>query len=129
MNLTATYNLPQVKDVMLRSELEAVVKNQMDQKNNFNSKMQSIIKQEEIDKILSRSKSVSFNDLVEIRHVPRIILAAVCLNGNYLLSSQMRKLAYKDWSPGDKQPFYQYFLNMDFLGGLVLILIAWITDT
>lgn len=27
MNLTATYNLPQVKDVMLRSELEAVVKN------------------------------------------------------------------------------------------------------
>ena len=40
MNLTATYNLPQVKDVMLRSELEMVVKNQMDMKNNHNSKMQ-----------------------------------------------------------------------------------------
>jgi hypothetical protein len=60
----------------------------MDNKrNHVNTKMQQIIKQEEIDKILSRSKSVSFNDLVEIRHVPRIILAAVALNGNYLLSS------------------------------------------
>lgn len=44
MNLTATYNLPQVKDVMLRSELESIVKNQMDQKSNFNTKMKQIIK-------------------------------------------------------------------------------------
>jgi hypothetical protein len=43
MNLTATYNLPQVKDVMLRSELELVVKNLMGKKH-LNTKMSKIIK-------------------------------------------------------------------------------------
>jgi hypothetical protein len=90
MNLTSAYNLPQVKDVMLKSELEEIVKNQLDKKN-LDSKRSKIIKQEEIDKILSRSKSVSFNDLVEIRNVPRIIFSAVCLNGNYLMSKKMRE--------------------------------------
>ena len=40
----------------------------------------------------------------------------------------MRKLAYKDWKPSNKHPF-NYLLDLDFIGGLMLILIAWITDT
>jgi hypothetical protein len=43
MNLTSTYNLPQVKDVMLRSELELVVKHLVN-KTNMNSMMKNIIK-------------------------------------------------------------------------------------
>ena len=54
----------------------------------------NIIKQEEIDRILSRSKSVSFNDLIEIRNVLRIILAAIFLNANYQLSSGVKKRAF-----------------------------------
>ena len=74
---------------------------------------------------MSRSKSVSFNDLVKIRHVPRIILAAVALNANYLLSSQMRKQAYKSASPDSVQLIW----NLELMGGVLLILVGLISST
>ena len=44
--------------------------------------MKKMKRHEEIDKLLSRSKSVSFNDLVEIRGVVRIVFAAVFMAFN-----------------------------------------------
>lgn len=55
--------------------------------------MQKIKKKEIITQILSISKSVSFNDLVEIRNVKRIIAAAVCLTCNEMISKEVFKEA------------------------------------
>lgn len=41
--------------------------------------------------ILSLSKSVSFNDLVEIRNVKRIIVAAIFLTCNEMISKDVYK--------------------------------------
>ena len=41
-------------------------------------------RKENIQSILSKSKSVSFNNLIEIRNVKRIILAALCITINFL---------------------------------------------
>ena len=45
--------------------------------------------QEEIDKALGKSQSISFNDLWNIRHLRRVIFAMVCLTVNYMISRGM----------------------------------------
>mmetsp|Transcript_8226 Transcript_8226/g.13767 ORF Transcript_8226/g.13767 Transcript_8226/m.13767 type:complete len:424 (-) Transcript_8226:38-1309(-) len=142
MNLISIYRLPQVKFVMLKSEFFQLVDKNIQKKDasgssgndfgsNNNTSMQKsnidqikkIKRDEEIDKVLSRSKSVSFNDLVQIRNVKKLILAAVCLTGNFLISHGFHKVKMK----GDKHNVVLNVLNVDFLGGLLQIIIGLIS--
>jgi hypothetical protein len=50
-----------------------------------------IKKKEELDKILSKSKSVSFYSLLEIGNVNRIIICALCLTVN----NQIMRIRFK----------------------------------
>ena len=48
-------------------------------------------KKEAIDNILSKSKSVSFNNLIEIRNVKKILIAAICTTVNYQIAIRLGK--------------------------------------
>ena len=53
--------------------------------------MKQVKKQEEIDRILNKSKSVSIYDLFQIRNVPRIIACAVCMTVNVYITRVIYK--------------------------------------
>jgi CRISPR/Cas system CMR-associated protein Cmr3 (group 5 of RAMP superfamily) len=48
-----------------------------------------VIFQEEVDKALGKSQSISFNDLLKIRHINRVIFAMVCITVIYMISRGM----------------------------------------
>lgn len=82
MNLTAHFRLPIIQSVILKSEFrDHIIKLRGEQV----TKLQQIELDEEIDRKLSKSQSVSFTDLIEIKHVRRLTFASVCLTINYLI--------------------------------------------
>lgn len=97
--------------------------------------------------ILSISKSVSFNDLVEIRNVKRIIAAALCITCNEMISKNVFKQTAnapsgnitKDESPADQiytdqinsSSEYKRFLNIcntDLMTGIIMMIFGYFSS-
>lgn len=96
INLTAIYGLPNVKNILLKSEFMETLRQKIYKQAASEGKLskradkqRDTMYQEEIDKALGKSQSISFNDLWKIRHLRRVIFAMVCLTVNYMISRGM----------------------------------------
>jgi hypothetical protein len=88
--------------------------------------------QEEIDKALGKSQSISFNDLWKIRHLRRVIFAMVCLTVNYMTSRGMSAKIQVSFSEHlDSGSCEKYnlgvnnILNTDLLGGILMMILGY----
>lgn len=90
MHLTSYYRLELVNNVILKSEFKKIIALKMEQENQmmdvqsngFLKEMKNIEIEEHLNKVLTKSKSVSFNEVIESRHVVRMILACIFTNFN-----------------------------------------------
>lgn len=82
---------------MLKSEFLLMVEKNLGKHSSGlqQEQIRAIQRKEEVEKILSRSNSVSFNDLVKIRNVCNLIFAALCLTVNSLISHSLQKKVLK----------------------------------
>lgn len=89
-----------------------------------NLEMKQIKKQEEIDKILSRSRSVSLYDLFRIRNVNRILICCLSM----ALTDYNAKLIYKTLfgQPKDSMAYLKNVTNPNFLIGLNMVALSMI---
>ena len=88
--------------------------------------------QEEIDKALGKSQSISFNDLWNIRHIRRVIFAMVCLTVNYMISrgmsAKIQVSCSNSLNSGSCEKYnigVNNILNTDLLGGMFLMILGY----
>lgn len=138
------YALPKVNKVMRKSDFLNLIEDMEAQKYNENRRQSQLAiaginetqeestteeahirnkKREEVGKLLSTSKSVSFNDLVEIKNVVRLISAAIFLT----INMQIVRIKYKQATM--KKRWDVYLLNTDLIGGLCILVIGIVSST
>lgn len=76
--------------------------------------------------MLSRSESVSFNDLLRIKGVARIIFAAVQMQMNNMIADANLEVAFSH-NPTEKQYKLSSIFNIDFSAGILLVIIGFIS--
>ena len=83
-------------------------------------------KKEEIEKILNKSQSVSFHDLMNIRNITRIIFCAMFLTCNMYIG----RIIYKNvFSKDGKNSIASNIFNQYFLGGFLTLMVAKLSNT
>jgi hypothetical protein len=85
--------------------------------------------QEEADRALGKSKSISFNDLLKVTHIKRVICAMVCMTINFMISRGMQNkilanIRHSDQGSRDKLGISN-ILNADLVGGMLLMIIGY----
>ena len=95
INLSAIHGLPRVKNVILKSEFLENLRQKFYKKpmsdgiSKRADKQRDAMFEEEVDKAIGKSQSISFKDLLRIRHIKRVIIAMVCITVNYMISRGM----------------------------------------
>lgn len=99
----------------------------------FNMVNQDLIKKnkvykimDEIETMLNRGQSISYNDLMGIKSVCRIVFAAVCMQMNNLVSEANMVSAYS--KEGEEPRVAPVLFNLYFLAGCVLAVIGFVSS-
>jgi hypothetical protein len=142
MNLSSIYSLPQVKDVMHKEQFLKLVDRLMEikygrhivdqgEQSRRYEEMKQIKKQEEIDRILNKSKSVSVYDLFQIRNVSRITLCALCMTVNVYITRVIYKNVFSmsEYNPDGRDCIAKNITNTNFMIGIVMLILAFLANT
>lgn len=84
--------------------------------------MKNIEIEEHLDEVLTKSKSVSFNEVIETRHVVRMIMACILTSFNASFVDKQIPMYSNDQKGGINKAF----ANDYFFGGLLFMFIGYI---
>lgn len=89
--------------------------------------MKKIKKQEEIERILNRSKSVSIYELFQIRNVSRIMACAIMMAINDYITKVVHKNVFRH--PEDSIHWVNNITNANFLIGIIMLCLSFLGNT
>eukprot|EP00356_Strombidium_inclinatum_P013022 CAMPEP_0170499574 /NCGR_PEP_ID=MMETSP0208-20121228/31829_1 /TAXON_ID=197538 /ORGANISM="Strombidium inclinatum, Strain S3" /LENGTH=261 /DNA_ID=CAMNT_0010777183 /DNA_START=922 /DNA_END=1707 /DNA_ORIENTATION=+ len=93
MNISTMFELPKEQNVIIKDEFMKAMKDKECNRDFSNeqsnkTKRREIRVSEEIEMVLRRSQSVSFNTLMEVRHVKNLLLTVVAITVAYMISKR-----------------------------------------